>query len=358
VEAALRTRGRLGELDVTEALAELVYDPWRHRALAGEEGMAGLIQARGLSAVLERWSARDVSQLLRGGPTAASRYVAVRLCEAAGPLGGQVPEASLTSDLLGALEDPAPAVAERARRVLFQQRVPAETLWAFATARADAVSRVAIECPAPPLTGPAAAAVGALVLLHELAARDERERGESYVVQQRDGEIYDWLMNTGQPRFPLPGIPDDVREAILREHLPGQRETDPRYLLEGVLLGVSPDADRDHTLMAYGWEAHHALATAGLNPSEPVPIGVHRRQGSGTYSALSVGDAHLMISELGRFVTCEEGRPDAVARTLVQTGFSWVDGDLAARVVNGLPVYFFGARAPLTVFNLLFYWQD
>lgn len=356
-EAVVRARGQLGDLEAADALAELSYDPWRHRALAGEEGVAALVGVHGLEAVLTRWGADDLAQMMRRAPQARARHLAVRLCEGTGALVGLAPEADHTEALLLALEDPAPAVADRARHALRARAVSADVLWAFADVRRDAVVRAVAEAPPPPLVGPAAAAVSALVLLHDRAAIADHDRSEDGAVQKRDAELYDWLMETGQPIVPLPSIPERVRHAVLREYLPGQRETDPRFLLEGILLAVT-GVEADHTLMQLGREAQRVLRDAGVPVGEPTPVGAARQQGYGTYTELSVDDRTLLVCELDRFVRSWDALPDAAARALESAGFTFIDDDLAARVVHGLPVYFFGRREPLRVHDLLFYWQD
>ena len=41
-----------------------------------------------------------------------------------------------------------------------------------------------------------------------------------------------------------------------------------------------------------------------------------------------------------------------------ECGFHWIGGDLAGQVVPKLNIYFFGSRDPLSIRDLLFYWQD
>lgn len=48
----------------------------------------------------------------------------------------------------------------------------------------------------------------------------------------------------------------------------------------------------------------------------------------------------------------------AAVRALASAGFRWIDDETGAIRVTDLCVYHFGAREPLTVDALHFYWQD
>ena len=170
-------------------------------------------------------------------------------------------------------------------------------------------------------------APGHLWALAVLAAR-----GEPIDVQ--------WLA-LGRPRVDVPGLPEDVRAAIVREYVPGTRDTDPRWMLEAACL---PDHEPDDVLTA-------ALAElAPLAPAPPMTAGDHHQQGEGSYHVIDTVAGRVLVSTLGRFFSSDD-IPEL-------PGFRRIDDTLGGIVVTGLPVYFFGAREPLSVQDLLFYWQD
>jgi len=107
-----------------------------------------------------------------------------------------------------------------------------------------------------------------------------------------------------------------------------------------------------------------ALTSVGLAPQPPVSVGEERRQGSGTYHVIKIGEYRVLISTLGRFAKGYDtgdgtgGAPAAARRALERAGFRWIDRTDGAILVTGLCVYYFGTREPLQVADLLFYWQD
>jgi hypothetical protein len=81
-----------------------------------------------------------------------------------------------------------------------------------------------------------------------------------------------------------------------------------------------------------------------------VTAGDHHQQGEGTYHVVDTTAGRVMVSTLGRFYWSDE--------ITELPGFRRIDDTLGSIVFTGLPVYFFGHREPLTVHDLLFYWQD
>jgi hypothetical protein len=144
-----------------------------------------------------------------------------------------------------------------------------------------------------------------------------------------------------------------VRLAILREYVPGQRQTDPRLLLEAacVELPLAPDPDAQLA------RATAALAAAGLTPGTPTPAGELYQQGEGTYHAIETADGTVDISTLGPFVR-SEGEAVRAREALAGAGFRILEDATLGVRMTGLAVYFFGDRKPLAVDDLLFYWQD
>ena len=162
-----------------------------------------------------------------------------------------------------------------------------------------------------------------------------------------------WWHELGQPRVPYEDVPEDVRLAILREYLPGERQTDPRLLLEAACVELPPAPDEDEQLA----RAMAALFAAGLSPGTPISAGELHQQGGGTYYAITTEEGRVDISTLGLFVRSESAVPRA-RKALAEARFRVVDDAVLGVRMTGLHVYFFGSRDPLSVEDLLFYWQD
>jgi hypothetical protein len=77
-------------------------------------------------------------------------------------------------------------------------------------------------------------------------------------------------------------VPADVRQAIVRTYTSGERQTDPRWLLEAACLGPAAGAGADELLR----RAARALSGAGLRPRAPVSAGRLNQQGEGTTTRL------------------------------------------------------------------------
>ncbi|GAA4034169.1 hypothetical protein GCM10022247_69070 [Allokutzneria multivorans] len=158
--------------------------------------------------------------------------------------------------------------------------------------------------------------------------------------------IYDAL---GRPRVEVDGLDEEIRAVIVHNHVPTcQRQSDPRWRLE--YLCMEHPAVVDHVQRAVA-----ALTEAGLAPKEPIRAGEHHGSGDDTYHVIFLGDSEreVWISTLGRFAMGD----DEARSSLEAAGFRWIDFYGAVKV-TGLYVYYFGARTPLTVDSLLFFWQD
>ncbi|MEU8804262.1 hypothetical protein [Spirillospora sp. NPDC048819] len=178
----------------------------------------------------------------------------------------------------------------------------------------------------------------ALAVLHELCC-----------------EIRPMWEELGSPRVEVPGIPPDVREAIVRQYAPGERDTDPRWLIEAALLALSENRDELEEQRLH--LAIRALAAAGLEPGEPLSAGDAYRQGEGTFHIITTNAGMISVSTLGPFFRLRND--NARGRTALRdAGFRHIGAELGATEFTGLHVYFFGRRDPLPVNDLLFYWQD
>jgi hypothetical protein len=303
----LRARGALGDLSAADALVELAADPWWFREPVGREGLDLLIDRNGSTAVIAELGASSAEELLTGGSTGARRLVAQRLVD----------------DVTPALGDSSTMVARKAYEYLAK------------TDNHDAELRLLVE-----ERGPGQAHLWALAVLHA-----------------RGTDIRPVWAALGRPRIDLPGVPDDVRAAAVRTYVPGQRDTDPRWLLERACLEPAAGSDESQLLR----RAVAALADAGLRPEEPISAGDEHRQGKGTYYRIVTAVGKVTVSTLGPFIRRRRAAPDSNGRAcdvLVSVGFREIDAALAATRFEGLSVYYFGDRQPLTVGTLLFYWQD
>ncbi len=342
-QAVILARSQLGDLEVADLLARLAHDPWSHRAAVAEQATAAFISARGQAALLGAFGVDDLDTLMIAGPTPHARHFGVKLWQWAKPAPDPAP-------LLIALHDESIIVAQAAAALLHRAALDDEVLLALFDRNQDALW-VAAQAPAP-LTGRAGAAAWALVVAGRrcIPAAGESE-GEA---DELAPEVRARLDPLDAVRVPLPGVPQDVREAILRAHLPGERTTDPRFHLEGLGLGgCDLDAEAQHP-----GRAHAALAAAGVRVREPTPIGEVYGQGGGSYAVIDAGGTSIDVCTIGPFARSEGSASGHIVGILESVGLRFIDAELGARVFEGLGVYYFGKREPLTVGELLFYWQD
>ncbi|MEE6262720.1 hypothetical protein [Plantactinospora sonchi] len=296
-EAILKVRGLLGDRSAASGLATLAAVAWGRDQAAGEAGLDGLVARYGVEAVLAEL----------GDERAEDRIFRVRMRDRAG------------EDVTEALADPDPVVAHVAQSLLTDP----ERLRAYL---AEAPTTEAKLWAAYALYGLTDDAVETRV-------------------------IYDGL---GRPRVEVDGLDEELRQVILHEYAPGcQRQSDPRWRVEVLCTEPPARPDQDEQL----GRAVAALDAAGLAPKPPVHCGDAHQQGDGTYHVIEVGGSELFISTLGPFAIAERIDP-AVRRALETAGFRWIDETIGAVRATGLHVYHFGARTPLTVDTLLFYWQD
>lgn len=293
-EAVLLARARLGDRTALRELVTLANDPWRRRRKIG---------ATGIDALVDRYGAAEiVAGLDRSRPE--DRALEVRLRHRDG------------GDVTDALADPDVGVAHLAYTLAGGER----RLRAFLDTAPTVDARLWAMCA-----------------LHN--------RGVDATAD------YDRL---GRPRVEIPGLDEELRAVIRTTYVPkSQPTTDPRWRVEAVCAAPAarPDA------AAHLTRAMAALAGAGLSPAPPVPCGEFFGSGGGTYHVIDAGDGTVEISTLGPYFTGHAGNEVAV-RALVAAGFRLIDAELSAVRIDGLHVYYFGDRGPLTVGALLFYWQD
>jgi hypothetical protein len=284
--AILRTRARFHDVTAVPELVRLMESEWHHRRIVAEQG----IDMLGQRVVLDVLGFDSALSLMLFGPTPEARVLGVRWAD---------------PDITQALADEERMVAREAY----------DRLADVTDNHGELVRMVADRAP------------GHLWALAVLAAR---------------GDLIDDQWDAlGTPRVDVPGLPEDVRAAIVRQYVPGARDTDPRWMLEAACL---PDREPEDVL------TDAVAALAPYRPASPVTAGDHHQQGEGTYHVVGTTAGNVLVSTLGRFYW-SENIPEL-------PGFRRVDDALGAIEVSGLPVFFFGDRAPLTVHDLLFYWQD
>jgi hypothetical protein len=284
--AVLRARARFGDTTAAPDLVRLNESEWSHRRAVADQ----CLDLLGEEAVLAELGFDSALSLMLFGATTDARLLGVRWS---------------SPDVTQALADETNAVAREAYN----------RLASVDDHRGELERMVADRAP------------GHLWALAVLAARGEPV-GERWAA-------------LGRPTVDVPGLPADIRAAIVREYVPGTRDTDPRWLIEAACL---PDPEPGDVL------AKALAALAPLNPGTPVPAGDHHHQGDGTYHLIDTDAGRVTVSTLGPYYRTQHD--------IDVPGFLRIDATLGGIVVAGLPVYFFGSREPLAVDDLLFYWQD
>ncbi len=296
-EAILEARGRFGDRSAAPELVTLAASPWPHRRAAGEAALDALVTRHGAGSILA-----DI-----GVVRPEDRAFHVRTRHRAG------------ADVTDALADRDHGVAYLAQSLL-----------------SDPVRLRGCLAEAPTRD----AALWAAYALHRLTGDAAQTRA-----------VYETL---GRPRVEVDGLDEELRGAIVHEYASRcERQSDPRWRVEALCTEPPVRPDQDEQLR----RVMAALTAAGMAPRTPVPCGEHHHQGGGTYHVIECGESELCVSTLGPFVTGDA--TDVTARSALESaGFRWIDGATGAIRVTGLCVYYFGAREPLGVDTLLFYWQD
>ncbi len=188
-EHVLKARGRLADLTAASQLATLAASPWSRWAKVGEAGLDLLIAHHGASAV-----ERTV-----GVESPEARVFANRL------------RSRELADLTPALADPDVGVARRACELILNIGRPDND---------HLVDHV--------VTGPTIDA--------RLFA--------AYILHRRGRDIRELWHAIDAPRVEVPGLPEDVRGAIVRAYT-GEIRCDPRWLVERVCATLPPPPDTE-----------------------------------------------------------------------------------------------------------------
>ncbi|MFK8004145.1 MAG: HEAT repeat domain-containing protein [Polyangiales bacterium] len=165
-----------------------------------------------------------------------------------------------------------------------------------------------------------------------------------------------------EPLVPAAGVPDDIRDAIVRECAFGpcdtnprqllHREMDPRWLLERTTLPEVPRAELDARTDARVARLMAALEELGLNPVAPFSAADAWERTPGTYLGIAIpGLSYLWLSTLGPFVVDQEHTPPEIRAAVETCGLTWVEE--YGQTVNGL----FGTSGGIDVGELLFHYR-
>lgn len=312
-EAVLLARARLGDRTAVADLVTLANDPWRHRRTVADEALDALIARYGVRRIL-----KDLDPTRPQDRSFALRH------------GG---------DAVAALADPDTGVAYLAHTLADDGR------------RLRALVDAAVDPSGRRRRPTVDTALWALCALHTLGV-----------------DITADYERLGRPRVEIDGLDEEVRAAIRGHFVPdSQPTTDPRWRVESI---CAADPGR-YTGEASAWSSERsesevarlervttALAAAGLAPAPPVPCGDHHGSGGGTYYVVPTANGTVDVCALGRFVTGDGADVPVAREALVAAGLRWIDAEIGTVRIDGLDVYYFGSRGPLTVGALLFYWQD
>lgn len=84
----------------------------------------------------------------------------------------------------------------------------------------------------------------------------------------------------------------------------------------------------------------------------------HTEYGAVTEKELEEDDNEAHISSMSSAVDDEDNNIEKYLNIVSAHGFTWLSDEQLHYLIPGLNIYFFGAREPLSVRDLLFYWQD
>ncbi|WP_019011221.1 HEAT repeat domain-containing protein [Deinococcus aquatilis] len=349
----LEARGRLGDLTATRDLISLAADPWHHRFTAGQRGLVALEErVGGLGPMVQELQAAPRPRSLGGllGLSRTLRPTPLPLVDRLQALATVDPVGAVRNWATTRLAELEPA---RAAEVLLQALQDPD--WQVLKDASDALSTLS---PAP------VAELYARMRNPELALDERRWAARTLLLL---GEAPD-LNIIPDLQVTLPAVvPPAVRSAIIRAYAQqAEAGTDVRWLIEALTLPRWDDAEAQ-TLQAEHEQVVEALRASGLEVGQPIEAGVWHGQGGGTYVVLPLEGGDLSLSTLGRFAAPHTWGADAnhlpaamdrIRLALTSVGWQWLDDDLLSVKVPGLNVYYFGAREPLRVGELLYYWQD
>lgn len=161
--------------------------------------------------------------------------------------------------------------------------------------------------------------------------------------------------------------PEMVRQTIVKEYARDcEDHSDIRYVIESYLQ-ESDDFKFDNIKSQF-------IALMKQEQCAVIKIldcGTYNNQGSGTYEVVESDAGKYYMSTIGPFITHVEmdgwgmntsnsdpSKINQVKQLAKSMGLIWLNKDVLQNIVPGLNVYYFGDRSPLSIRDLLFYWQD
>ena len=155
-------------------------------------------------------------------------------------------------------------------------------------------------------------------------------------------------------------IDDKMRNAIVYGYgHAGRDNSDIRFRLEWRFCDpyTKEHANEDRKRFV------ECLKQAGIKIESAVECGEHHHSGGGTYWVLGLDSNdhqnNIYLSTLGRYyylVKVEDPQP--IENAVNNAGFIQPPKDLLKQTFPNLNVYFFGTIEPLSIYDLLFFWQD
>ena len=163
--------------------------------------------------------------------------------------------------------------------------------------------------------------------------------------------------------------PEIVRSTIINEYgLDYESFTDVRYLIEAANT-KHEEFDNDR----FREKLIDRLDKEGFTIHQTQDCGRYHGSGGGTYDVVETDKGQFFACTIGPFLAASNiiehttgnvsvhQDPKAVIQLrniITSLGGLWLEDDLLGHEVPKLNVYFFGDREPLTVGDLIFYWQD
>lgn len=173
-------------------------------------------------------------------------------------------------------------------------------------------------------------------------------------------------------------IPKSIREAIIYEYgLYGEKNTDVRYSIEAYLQKEYIKYDRYNSVR----KLRNKLLKYDFSCGENIDCSDFHQQGEGTYTIMNIDKEQFYISKLGAFVAIAMNveqndsfysynfnlnnlskerleKYEKYKKIAEDEGFMVLEPKILEYIVPHLNVYYFGNREPLSIQNLIFYWQD
>ena len=162
--------------------------------------------------------------------------------------------------------------------------------------------------------------------------------------------------------------PEVVRNAIIDEYgLAYEPFTDVRYIIESA-VAKRKAFDSEN----FKEQLIEKLTKEGFSINNVLDCGKWHGSGGGTFYVIDTDNGKFFASTIGPFLTAPNlehstddtsvkqdcSVMDRLQNIITSLGGLWLEDELLDHEVPNLNVYFFGDRGPLTVRDLVFYWQD